>query len=181
MPNAVISKVGAGGKVCLFVNVATDLVVDVGGYFPQLTRLVSDQSCTRARHSRRIHDVRRIAARRWAEGRRFGHGSADCRSPRHTVQRGRRRLERDRHGAVRSRLCHRLSMWREPAVGVQRQRRAGIDGRRHGRRQDWCGWESVHLHAIARTARRRCRWLPAGIDDLHATAASASAGNARLA
>ena len=41
VPNAVISKVGAGGKVCLFVNVATDLVVDVGGYFPQLTRLVS--------------------------------------------------------------------------------------------------------------------------------------------
>jgi len=41
VPNAVITKVGAGGRVCLFVNVATDLVVDVGGYFPQLTRLVS--------------------------------------------------------------------------------------------------------------------------------------------
>jgi glucose/arabinose dehydrogenase len=41
VPNAVISKVGSGGKVCLFVNVATDLVVDVGGYFPQLTKLVS--------------------------------------------------------------------------------------------------------------------------------------------
>jgi glucose/arabinose dehydrogenase len=41
VPNAVISKVGASGKVCLFVNVATDLVVDLGGYFPQLTRLVS--------------------------------------------------------------------------------------------------------------------------------------------
>jgi glucose/arabinose dehydrogenase len=41
VPNAVISKVGAGGKVCLFVNVATDLVVDVGGYFPPGTSLAS--------------------------------------------------------------------------------------------------------------------------------------------
>ncbi|MBI5088288.1 MAG: hypothetical protein HZB15_05355, partial [Actinobacteria bacterium] len=32
--NAVVSKVGTNGQICLFSNVATDLVVDVNGYFP---------------------------------------------------------------------------------------------------------------------------------------------------
>ena len=32
--NAVISKVGEGGKVCLFTNVSTHLVADVTGWFP---------------------------------------------------------------------------------------------------------------------------------------------------
>jgi hypothetical protein len=31
--NAVASKMGAGGRVCLYSNVATNLVVDVTGYF----------------------------------------------------------------------------------------------------------------------------------------------------
>ncbi len=34
--NAVISKVGTGGKVCLFTNVSTHLVADVTGWFPPL-------------------------------------------------------------------------------------------------------------------------------------------------
>jgi CSLREA domain-containing protein len=34
VPNAVISRVGAGGTVCLFVSEATHLVVDVNGFFP---------------------------------------------------------------------------------------------------------------------------------------------------
>ena len=34
VPNAVIAKVGVGGKVCLFTLAGTDLVVDVNGYFP---------------------------------------------------------------------------------------------------------------------------------------------------
>lgn len=33
IPNAVVVKVGAGGKVCLFAFASTDLVVDVNGYF----------------------------------------------------------------------------------------------------------------------------------------------------
>ena len=40
-PNAVIVKVGTGGTVCLFVSAATQLVVDVNGYFPPTTSLVS--------------------------------------------------------------------------------------------------------------------------------------------
>ncbi|MCU1391497.1 MAG: hypothetical protein JWL72_4835 [Ilumatobacteraceae bacterium] len=32
--NAVITKIGAGGNVCIFASVTTDLVVDVGGAFP---------------------------------------------------------------------------------------------------------------------------------------------------
>ena len=32
--NAVISKVGDGGKVCLYTNVSTHLIADVTGWFP---------------------------------------------------------------------------------------------------------------------------------------------------
>ncbi|MBW3546660.1 MAG: hypothetical protein KY452_00785 [Actinobacteria bacterium] len=34
LPNLVISKVGAGGKVCLFTSGGTHLLADVSGYFP---------------------------------------------------------------------------------------------------------------------------------------------------
>jgi hypothetical protein len=34
IPNGVISKIGSGGKVCLFASVGTDLIVDVNGWFP---------------------------------------------------------------------------------------------------------------------------------------------------
>ena len=34
VPNAVLAKVGAGGKVCIFTLAATDLVVDVNGFVP---------------------------------------------------------------------------------------------------------------------------------------------------
>ena len=33
-PNAVITKLGAGGKICLFTQLTTHLVVDVDGYIP---------------------------------------------------------------------------------------------------------------------------------------------------
>jgi trimeric autotransporter adhesin len=38
-PNAVITQIGNGGNVCLFVSAATHLVVDVNGYFPPSTSL----------------------------------------------------------------------------------------------------------------------------------------------
>ena len=34
VPNAVLTKIGAGGKVCVFSYAATDLIVDTNGYFP---------------------------------------------------------------------------------------------------------------------------------------------------
>ena len=33
IPNLVIAKVGAGGKVCLFTSAGTHLIADVNGYF----------------------------------------------------------------------------------------------------------------------------------------------------
>lgn len=39
VPNAVIAKVGDGGKVCLFSSQATQLIVDVNGYFPGLASM----------------------------------------------------------------------------------------------------------------------------------------------
>ena len=38
-PNAVITQIGPAGTVCLFVSAATNLVVDVNGYFPPTTSL----------------------------------------------------------------------------------------------------------------------------------------------
>jgi hypothetical protein len=34
IPNAVITKLGAGGKVCFFTSATTHLIVDVNGFFP---------------------------------------------------------------------------------------------------------------------------------------------------
>jgi hypothetical protein len=34
IPNAVLAKVGTGGKVCIYTSAATDLVVDVNGFVP---------------------------------------------------------------------------------------------------------------------------------------------------
>ena len=39
IPNAVVAKIGAGGKVCFFVSAATHLVIDANGYFPTTTTL----------------------------------------------------------------------------------------------------------------------------------------------
>jgi hypothetical protein len=41
VPNAVIAKIGADGKVCLFVSNDTHLVVDVNAYFPPTSSLHS--------------------------------------------------------------------------------------------------------------------------------------------
>jgi hypothetical protein len=37
IPNAVIAKIGAGGKVCIYTTAATHVVVDVNGWFPATT------------------------------------------------------------------------------------------------------------------------------------------------
>ena len=34
VPNAVLAKIGVGGKVCVYSQLATDLVIDVNGYVP---------------------------------------------------------------------------------------------------------------------------------------------------
>ncbi|MCU1395369.1 MAG: hypothetical protein JWM34_3797 [Ilumatobacteraceae bacterium] len=41
VPDAVVTKLGTGGKVCIYVSAPTDLVVDVNGYFPTNTTLTS--------------------------------------------------------------------------------------------------------------------------------------------
>jgi hypothetical protein len=35
IPNAVITKIGSGGKVCFYTFAATDLIADVNGYYPK--------------------------------------------------------------------------------------------------------------------------------------------------
>jgi hypothetical protein len=34
IPNSVVSKVGVGGKVCVYSSAEVDLIVDVNGAFP---------------------------------------------------------------------------------------------------------------------------------------------------
>jgi hypothetical protein len=34
IPNAVVAKIGVGGMVCIYTYAATDMIVDVNGYFP---------------------------------------------------------------------------------------------------------------------------------------------------
>ena len=55
IPNAVISKVGVGGAVCLFASQPVHLVVDVNGYFPPTTTYVAETPArvldTRAGHA----------------------------------------------------------------------------------------------------------------------------------
>ncbi len=41
VPNAVLAKIGTGGKVCIFVSQATHIVVDVTGFFPITSTFVS--------------------------------------------------------------------------------------------------------------------------------------------
>jgi hypothetical protein len=41
LANAVITKIGTGGKVCIFVSATTQLIVDVNGLFPAGSSLVS--------------------------------------------------------------------------------------------------------------------------------------------
>ena len=33
IPNLVITKIGAGGKVCIFTSAGTQLIADVDGYY----------------------------------------------------------------------------------------------------------------------------------------------------
>ena len=34
IPNAVVSQIGGDGKICIYTQSATDLLVDITGYFP---------------------------------------------------------------------------------------------------------------------------------------------------
>jgi Regulator of chromosome condensation (RCC1) repeat len=48
IPNLVIAKLGAGGKVCFYSQQATDLIVDVAGFFPAGSGYVAQASPQRA-------------------------------------------------------------------------------------------------------------------------------------
>jgi Fibronectin type III domain len=53
VPNAVLAKIGAGGKVCFFTFAEADLLVDVAGYFPTSTSLVPLTAPARVMDSRK--------------------------------------------------------------------------------------------------------------------------------
>src|SRR5688572_30343753 len=53
IPNLVLAKLGASGRVCVYTSVATDVIVDVSGYFP------SGSGYTPIDNPSRIHDTRR--------------------------------------------------------------------------------------------------------------------------
>jgi hypothetical protein len=53
VPNAVLAKIGAAGKVCFFTFAEADLLVDVAGYFPTSTSLVPLAAPARVMDSRK--------------------------------------------------------------------------------------------------------------------------------
>lgn len=61
VPNAVVSKLGTSGRVCLQSSVLTDVIVDVGGYFPAAADYVA-QTPARALDTRRPADAPKLGA-----------------------------------------------------------------------------------------------------------------------
>jgi hypothetical protein len=103
VPNAVIAKIGANGQVCVFVSMATDLIVDVNGYFPTTTSL-SSINPARVGNATWVDDQRRVATSDRDTCCRVGHRGADRRT-RHRAERCQRgRVERHRHRGPRRRF-----------------------------------------------------------------------------
>ena len=63
IPNAVITQIGAGGKVCLFTYGATHLIADINGYFPTTQHVPCDGAGAVAGQSGRLADGRRSVRR----------------------------------------------------------------------------------------------------------------------
>ncbi len=103
VPNAVVAKVGAGGKVCVFAEVPLDLLVDVNGFVPAGSTVGSLVPA-------RLFDLAGRGDRRWRVGRygparrRFDHRGSRCR-PRWRARRCHgSHLERDGRAGRRGRI-----------------------------------------------------------------------------
>jgi len=70
--NAVIAKVGAGGKVCIFTSAATDVVVDVSGDFTSFTSFAPLTAPARLLDTRPPPDGATIDGQTVGVGRRTG-------------------------------------------------------------------------------------------------------------
>ena len=111
VPNAVVAKVGAGGKVCVFAEVPFDLLVDVNGYVPAGSA-VGSLSPARLLDSRCRWCNRRRSTGQYRPARcRFDHRGSGCRTWGCPRQRHRRRVERDRGAGCDGRLCLGVPVW----------------------------------------------------------------------
>ncbi len=159
--NAVITRIGTDGTVCLYNFGATNLIADVTGYFPTDAFEPLSQPA-------RLLDTRPGTAT--IDGQFAGIGVREARQ--HPGAPGRRAGRRARHGRCRRaerhcrrsqgrRVRHRVRLRRRVTDGVERQLRERTDDRqrrRHPRRRQWCG---VLLHRRChRPDRRRRRCVP---------------------
>ena len=147
--NAVITKIGADGTVCLYNFGATNLIADVTGFFPTGAFEPLSQPA-------RLLDTRPGTAT--IDGQFAGIGVREARTTLELVVAGRADVPgRRRCGGVERhcrrgegrRVRHRVRLRRRVADGVELELRDRTDGRqrrRHPRRRKWC---CVLLH-------RRC-------------------------
>ena len=160
IPNAVLAKIGAGGKVCIFTLAASDIIADVNGYVPPGG---SPNTAVPAR----VLETRVGPTLKTIDGEFEGIGKRPAGATVELDGGGAwRRSGRCRCGVPESdggrtgwvRLLDGLSVWVGAAVDLQRQLRPGRRVPECGAGQDRHGWQGVHLHQGGlRHHRRRQR------------------------
>ena len=122
IPNLVVTKLGAGGKVCIFNLTATHLVVDLNGWHTPLEHAARDQPGAPARNPRRPGTHRRRPVHRHrADRRRIDPCAPDRRARRHPDRCHHRQPEHHGHPTRRPRLRHRVLVRRRAPQRVQPQ------------------------------------------------------------
>ena len=159
--NAVITRIGTDGTVCLYNFGATNLIADVTGYFPTDAFEPLEPAGAAPRHPAGHGDDRR-SVRRHRGARSGQHPGAPGRRAGRRARHGRcRGAERHRRRSQGRRVRHRVRLRRRATDGVERQLRERTDDRqrrRHPRRRQWC---CVLLHRRChRPDRRRRRCVP---------------------
>ena len=156
IPNLVIAKVGAGGAVCLFNNTATEMIVDVAGYFPGLDALTPLPTPARLLDTRADGTTVDGAAARWRCSSCGEHaGAAGRRARRCAVGRVVGGAERHRRPGAGQRLRHRARVRCRAADRVEPELRRRADDPQRSDRQGGRRRHGVRVHLGADASRRR--------------------------
>ena len=166
IPNAVLSKTGSGGNVCIYTLAAVHLVVDVNGWFPSGTDF-------RSMSPERLLDTRsglgHSPAGLLTDGQVVELQVIDVGSSNIPDERGCSGAQRDRHPGTEVRLRHGVPVRRGAAHCQQSQLPQGRHHRQRRHLEGGGGRQGVLVHAeLDASRRRRQRLVPS-----HLRAASA--------
>ena len=162
--NTVVTGSAPPGRVCLFTNVDTHLVVDVNGFFPASSPFVSLVPA-------RLLETRAVGpGLATADGLFIGLGVRaggsvteldSHRSRRSRRQRLRSGADRHRHPTSGRRVRHRVPLRHTTTAGIERQLRARSDRGQHRRLRGRHRRPGLPVHQCQhRPRRRRQRFLP---------------------